>query len=260
MSDALNAALLERTDLDGRLAIFRIAPDAGALQAFEPGQFVQIGLPEEHPAEGARVRVTKRAYSLASGPKTPDYAELYVARVAEGRFSHRLWELRRGDRLWMDPAPKGLFVLGRVPRAVNLVLVATGTGLAPFVSMLRTWHGDERWQHATVINGVRLPHELGYRAELEERARLDPCVEYLPVVSRPPPEERWTGLTGRVQSVLEPATYQRLTGRALDPHTTHVFLCGNPDMIRDVRAQLEPLGFRPDTAREPGVLHFEKYW
>jgi ferredoxin--NADP+ reductase len=260
MESTLNATILAREDATERLALLWIGPDAGRVQAFEPGQFVQVGLPRGEPDPGGRTRFERRSYSIASSPLRPESVELYLARVDDGRFSPRLWGLQPGDRLWMDPEPKGRFVLGEIAPESELVLVATGTGLAPFVSMLRRWRGAERWSRVTLIHGVRLPEELTYREELEERARQDELVRYLPVVSRAPAGSSWTGIRGRVQLALEPEAFHSLSGRALDPGRCHVFLCGNPDMIRDVRALLEPRGFQAETAREPGTLHFERYW
>lgn len=259
--DLLNAVILAREDPTDRLLILHIRPDAGRVADFEPGQFVQIGLPHaEAPEPGARIRVHKRSYSIASSPHVPESVELCIARVEGGRFTPALWNLRAGDRVWMDPVPRGFFVLGRVSAEKELVFVATGTGIAPYVSMLRRWGPGERWRRATIVHGVRLPEELVYRAELEARARRDASFVYLPAVSRAPAGSNWSGLSGRVQFALEPDRFRELTGRALDPAHCHVFLCGNPDMIRDVRAELEPRGFKTDTVREPGTLHFEKYW
>ncbi|MBI5362229.1 MAG: ferredoxin--NADP reductase [Planctomycetes bacterium] len=265
--DPWNAVLVAREDLGPRLAVFRVRPDTGAVADFEPGQFVQIGLPMDAstPLQGpgaarpGRVRMHKRSYSIASAPVSRAEVELYVARVDSGRFTPILWAMRPGDRLWLDPEPKGFFTLARVPAERDLVLVATGTGLAPYVSMLRHHAGSERWRRAVVIHGVRRPDELGYRAELAARAARDPHFAYVPVVSRPEPADAWKGLTGRVQVALEPDRLRAL-GVELDPARTHVFLCGNPEMIRDVRALLEPLGYRPDALETPGSLHFEKYW
>ncbi|MBK7878388.1 MAG: ferredoxin--NADP reductase [Planctomycetes bacterium] len=268
MSDPLNATLTAFERLDDRLAVLRVRPDRGELGAFEPGQFVQLGLPMEPGSEPVgpasarpgRVRLHRRSYSIASAPTDRREAEFYVARVPEGRFTPLLWQLRPGDRVWMDPEPKGFFTLARVPAVAELVLVATGTGLAPYVSMLRASPASDRWARATVVHGVRRPTELGYRAELTDRAARDPKVRYVPVVSRPEPADRWTGLTGRVQTTLVPERFRELAGSELDPRRVHVLLCGNPEMVRDVRALLEPRGFRLDRIEEPGSLHVETYW
>lgn len=268
MSDPLNATLVARQPVGERLLVLRVRPDAGELAPFEPGQFVQLGLPMSAAETAAspialrpgRVRLHRRSYSIASAPAERREIEFYVALVPGGRFTPLLWSLRVGERLWMDPAARGEFGLARVPREAELLLVATGTGLAPFVSMLRAAPASERWSRALVVHGVRHPGELGYRAELEARAARDPKVRYAPVVSRPEPAEAWNGLTGRVQAVLEPSRLRALAGFELDPARVHVLLCGNPEMLRDVGALLEPRGFRLDGAGGAGNLHVESYW
>ena len=262
--DELDAVLLGCVELTSRLRILRLRPATRAVGAFEPGQFVQIGLPMADeggvvPARPGRVRMHKRPYSIASAPAELPELELYVALVEGGRFTPLLWRLGAGDRCWLDPTPKGLFTFSRVPPGADLVLVATGTGLAPYVSLLRRHAAGGPWRKLVLVHGVRQPEELGYRAELEARAARDATVRYVPVVSRPEPADAWTGIAGRVQAALTgPALGAH--GVELDPARAHVFLCGNPAMIRDVRALLEPRGYRPDTLEVPGSLHFETYW
>jgi ferredoxin--NADP+ reductase len=234
------------------------------LEPFEPGQFVQIGLPSPEAPSGERVRVNKRSYSIASGARELERVELYVNRVDDGRFTPRLWNLHVGERVWLgvwlDRRPRGLFTLGAVPASARLLLVATGTGLAPYISMVRTWSGTERWSRALVVHGARTPDELGYRELLEQRARTDAAFGYVPIVSRPRSEHAWTGLRGRVQLALDPERFRELAGEELEPGPWHVFLCGNPAMVEECRASLEARGFRANKASQPGTLHFEKYW
>jgi ferredoxin--NADP+ reductase len=139
-------------------------------------------------------------------------------------------------------------------------MVSTGTGVAPFMSMLRTYRGQNRWRRFVLINGVRVAADLGYRAELEQITREDPTVIYVPLATREPEGGSWTGLRGRVQTALEPATYQRLAGAPLDPAHCHVFLCGNPQMIDDVELLLGQRGFVTDSRTGRGNVHFERYW
>ncbi len=256
----LNARLVARSDLTPALAILRLRADDGELQAFEPGQFVQLGLPLGEIAPGGRLRLQKRSYSIASSARSLDEVELYVTRVDDGRFTPQLWRLRVGDRVWLDRQPRGIFTLGALPAHSRVAWIATGTGLAPYVSMLRTWPATQRWSRAVLIHGVRSPDELGYRSELLERASQDPAFVYVPVVSRPQARDAWSGLSGRVQVALDAPRFRELAGSELEPEHWHVFLCGNPDMVNDVRALLEPRGFRIDRAQAPGTLHFEKYW
>jgi ferredoxin--NADP+ reductase len=110
-----------------------------------------------------------------------------------------------------------------------------------------------------LVHGVRRARDLVYRAELEELGHEDPTFAYAPVVSREP-AEAWSGLRGRVQAVLEDGTWQTVSDVPLTAESTHVFLCGNPDMIRDVGERLAGRGFRPDHAGAPGNLHYERYW
>ena len=155
-----------------------------------------------------------------------------------------------------------------MPDGSDLALIATGTGLAPFMSMLRAAPVGQpspasparRWRRCVLVHGARNATELGYRAELTARAAADPDFTYLPLVTREPEGPGWTGLRGRVQSLLEGDTWTAQVGAPLDPATWHVFLCGNPAMIDDVDRRLGARGFRHHSKRQPGTLHFERYW
>ena len=261
---APNATIIGRRDFSERVALFRIRHDDGDIPAFEPGQFVQIGLALETPARdgsGAMVqRLQKRSYSIASAAHDKHAVELCLAHVFEGRFTPELWKLREGGRIWLDPRALGTFTLDRVPPERDLVLVATGTGVAPYVSMLRTHAEDPRWRRIAIVHGVRDTLDLCFREELEAHAKRDPRMFYVPLVSRPAEHPAWSGLTGHVQVALDPRIFGELTGIPLDPATAHAFLCGNPAMIADVRVQLEARGFVADTAKQNGGLRLERYW
>lgn len=264
-TEPTNATVIERVDLTDVLSIVRVRPDAGVVPPFVPGQFIRLGLPRM-PAAGAvpsgsaaRVRYTRRAYSIASSPNVTDHLELFVVRVEAGELTPKLWELSVGGRVWMDDTAKGEFTLDLAPPGKDLVMVATGTGVAPFVSMLRTYRGSGRWRRFVIIHGARYAADLGYRQELEAAAAAEPNVVYVPLVTRES-GGAWTGLGGRVQTALEPATYARLVGAPLDPGDCHVFLCGNPAMIDAVEALLHERGFVTDARDARGNIHFERYW
>lgn len=266
-ADPFNTTLIDRQDVTEDLCIIRLRPDSGQALDYEPGQFITIGLPRpptlNSPAArmgSDRVRLIRRAYSIASSPLTRDHIELYVALVEQGKLTPRLWDLYPGDRIWMDDQTKGEFTLEGIGSDKDLVMVGTGTGLAPYMSMLRTYQGQSRWNRFVVIHGVRLVQDLGYRQELEQISTADPTVFYVPTVTREPDSSPWQGLRGRVQVVLEEETYQRLVGAKLDPARCHVFLCGNPDMISSVQAILESRGFVTQTRQQSGNIHFERYW
>ncbi len=285
-STATNAVLLSREDLTDTLSIVRVRPDAGVVPTFHPGQFFRLGLPKAEvsdiateaavgpaggvtaggqaavavrPVRAGRIRYTRRAYSIASSPLVRDHAEFLVVRIDQGALTPRLWDLAPGDRLWMDVEAKGEFTMDVAPASAHLVMVSSGTGVAPFLSMLRTYRGQGRWRRFTLIHGVRYAADLAYRAELEAVCREEESVRYVPLVTREP-EGNWSGLRGRVQVALEPATFERVTGTVLEPADCHVFLCGNPEMIDSVATLLQGRGFRLDSRESPGNVHFERYW
>ena len=272
-TDVFNATLTDRQNINDELCIVRISPDSEQVPLFEPGQFITLGLPKDPtdvpanaPSRGdtdkpQRPRLVRRAFSIASSALVRDHIELYLVLVKEGRFTPMLWALRTpGGRVWMDNQAKGTFTLEGVPEGKDLVMVATGTGLAPFMSMLRTYRGTGMWRRYVIIHGVRLASDLGYHQELEQISREDPSVIYLPTVTREPQGSSWTGLRGRVQSVLAPDTYLPHVGAPLDPRDCHVFLCGNPEMITSAEETLMGRGFLLQTKDRPGNLHFERYW
>jgi ferredoxin--NADP+ reductase len=268
---ALNATVAERCDLHEYLCVVRVRPDSGSIPHFEPGQFVSLGLVCDERSggaprsgadapPGARVRSIRRPYSIASPNRDVDYLEFLIVLIERGRLTTRLWKVERGGRVWVGDDVYGDFTLQDVPPGKDLILVATGTGIAPYMSMLRSYGGQGRWRRMVLINGVREPRDLAYREELEAAARDDPSITYMPLVSRRQEAAEWSGLRGRVHSVLEDDVYQRHVGAPLDPQTCHVFLCGNPQMIKDVQGLLVPRGFRPHGENEPGNLHCERYW
>lgn len=266
-TNSLNATITDRQDVTDELCIIRLRPDDRPVPRFEPGQFITIGLPGPvGPAKGKSakpggpLRSTRRAYSIASSASVSDHLELYVVLVQTGRLTPRLWDLHPGDRLWLADKAQGHFTLEGIPPHKDLVMVSTGTGIAPYMSMLRTYRGQGRWRRFVVIHGARYAQDLGYRQELEETATQDPTVVYIPTATREPQGSSWRGLRGRVQVALEAATYGRLVGAPLDPDGCHVFLCGNPDMIRGVQQLLEPLGFVTAGRHVAGNIHFERYW
>lgn len=255
----LNATVAQRIEVTPELVIIRVKPDA-PISEFHPGQYVALGLfpesarPAHFPPEKevpAAGKLIKRAYSIGSSPEIRDYLEFYIAIVPDGALTSRLALAKEGDRVFIAPKITGTFTLHDVPADANLVLVSTGTGIAPFMSMLRTPSTWKVGRKISVIHGVRYPKDLAYREELNELGSGG-ALAYHPIVSREDPE--WKGERGHLQKLFERGVIK------LDPAKDHVFLCGNPAMIDEMEKLLLSQGYVVHSRKTPGNLHLEKYW
>jgi ferredoxin--NADP+ reductase len=203
----------------------------------------------------------RRAYSIASSSLTRDHLEFLVTLVPSGELTPRLFALGVGDRIWLGPKIAGMFTMRDVPPDKDIVMIATGTGLAPYMSMLRTELASGPPRRYAVLAGARHSADLAYHAELSTMAQLSPRFEYLPTVSRPREEPApWSGATGYVQALWTGGALARAWGRQPTPNDTHVFLCGNPAMIDDMASLLAIEGFAEHSSKSPGQVHVERYW
>ena len=267
------ATLLERRDLTPDLAVFRLVLEGG-VPDFEAGQFLPLGL-ELRPGEAVW-----RAYSIASPPETKDWVELYIRWVrspTKGRFTTALWDRTAGDTVLWRP-PRGRFTIADrkpdgSPDERRLLLVAAGTGLAPFVSYALHLRHVGTNREVVVCHGASHVAELGYRGLLGELASEERDTGgrllYLPTVSRPaePANAGWEGHTGRVEHLLartggRPSPVERAIGAAIGPDDTCIHVCGYEGTIHSVVGVVEPLGFR--TLRERRAdgsydVHVESY-
>jgi ferredoxin-NADP reductase len=246
-----NASLVARTDETESLGYFTVKFD-GPATPFEPGQYMTIGVFVEGEGD-ARPRIVQRPYSVASDPGVADGEgyELYVRLVEGGQFTPLLWRLPLGHRMRMI-GPKGKFTLEPDDDRTHL-FISSGTGNAPFVSMMKALLREGRPREAVFLNGVSYAGDLGYRSLLTgwERGGGYP-VQYVPTVSRPsaPENAGWTGRWGRVESIVAPVCDEL----GLTPDNAIAYICGNPDMILAAEETLLGRGFP-----EPQVKK-ELYW
>jgi len=239
-----NAHLTRRIDLTESLGYFWVAFDGAAID-FEPGQYFTIGV-------DVGGRLVQRPYSVASSPREEATGyELYIRLVPEGAFTPLLWLLPEGSPIHIK-GPKGRFLLEPGDDRTHL-FISSGTGIAPFISMMRTLRIDGHPRRAIFLHGASYVEDLGYREEVEgqQRAGTYPCL-YIPTISRPnaPENAGWTGRTGRVETII-PDVLDELD---LTPDNAIAYLCGNPDMIENADALLAARGF-------PGAqIKKELYW
>jgi ferredoxin--NADP+ reductase len=268
MSDVYNATCIARETINEYLFVIRIKADDGAIP-FEAGQYATLGMlakelrhagaePDPEPLEPDHL--IKRPYSIASGSAQENYLEFIVTYVPEGEQTPRLFELEIGDRLFLAPRAKGMFKLDRSPPAKDIVMVATGTGIAPFISFVRSHLTNDESRKWVLLHGARFSWDLGYKQELELAERLCPNFHYLTSITRREADPYFDGLVGRIPALLQQNIVEDQTGVSLDPEKTDFFLCGNPQMIIDLIEQLSVKGYEEGRGRKVGTIHTEKYW
>ncbi len=243
--DRYNATLVARADETESLAYVTVKFD-GPSVPFESGQYMTIGVM----ADG---RLVQRPYSVASDPGVAESEgyELYIRLVNGGPFTPLLWRLPLGHRMRMI-GPKGKFTLLPDDDRTHL-FISSGTGNAPFVSMMRRLLREGRPRRAVFLNGVSYQHEFGYRRLVEDWATDGTYpVTYIPTVSRASAPENavWGGRWGRVESIVAPVCEEL----GLTPDNAIAYICGNPDMILSAEQTLRGLGFPEEQVKT------ELYW
>ena len=243
-----HARITQRVDFAPDLWMFRIR--SGGDFKFVPGQYATLGVERD----GKRV---ERPYSIASSP-AEDEVEFFFELVPEGALTPLLHKLQPGDPLLMRKVPKGRFSLDTQNGRTNHLLISTVTGVAPFVSMVRTFYKE--WKEGQfdgthklfLLNGASRPFEFGYLEELQQFAQLAaPWFTYVPTVSRPWDHADWPGEIGRADDVLRKYADQW----RLDGTNTIAYLCGHPEMIEHSKAILKRRGFT-----DKGAIKEEVYW
>lgn len=223
---------------------------------FRAGQFARLGVRK---ASGS---IVWRAYSVVSAPHD-DYLEFFSIVVPGGEFTSELSRLQEGDELLVEKQAIGFLTLDRFPDGRDLWLIGTGTGLAPFLSILQDLEVWQRFERILLVYSARDRQELAYQeliAELPQREWLEGAgskFSYLPVVTREPVEG---ALGERVTTLIENGELERAAGLALTPEHSRIMLCGNPQMIEDTRAVLKARGLNLALTRKPGQIAVENYW
>ncbi|BAU72502.1 ferredoxin--NADP reductase [Metapseudomonas furukawaii] len=246
--------LLEVQTLTPSLFTLRTTRDAGF--RFRAGQFARLGVTKP---DGS---VVWRAYSMVSAPHD-EYLEFFSIVVPGGEFTSELSRLAVGDALLVDKQAFGFLTLDRFNDGRDLWLLATGTGLAPFLSILQDLEVWQRFSRIVLVYSVRQAAELAYQPLIEDlrhRDYLEGVADkllYLPVVTR---ETVPGALHGRITTLIENGELERAAGLALTPEHSRVMLCGNPQMIEDTRAVLKARDMHLSLTRRPGQVAVENYW
>lgn len=241
----LKGQVTSRRDVTPELWIIRIRPETQI--KFIPGQYVTVGLASDG-------KIVERPYSVASSPGEPEL-EFFVELVNEGQLTPPLHEVPVDGKVYLRPLAKGRFAYDRNSGHPNHLMISTGTGVAPFISMVReaivrAKSGEELRHRVVLLQAASLAGEFGYDRELAELAKEHDWFDYIPMISRIWLDAGWHGERGRAEDVVR--KYQDKFG--FTPADTTAYICGNPNLIENVNSMLKRAGFPKESIRE------EVYW
>ncbi|EXF46380.1 oxidoreductase [Pseudomonas sp. BAY1663] len=246
--------LLEVQTLTPNLFTLRTSRDPGF--RFGAGQFARLGVRKPSGC------IVWRAYSMVSAPHD-EFLDFFSIVVPDGEFTSELSRLQAGDELLVDKQAFGYLTLDRFPDGRDLWLLATGTGLAPFLSILQDFEAWQRFERIVLVYSVREARELAYQRLIhalparEYLEGLGDKLTYLPVVTR----EQVPGmLHGRITTLIENGELERAADLRFEPQHSRIMLCGNPQMIEDTRAILKARDLNLSLTRRPGQVAVENYW
>lgn len=247
MVEWVEAKVLNTKKWTDNLRSLQIKADLGP---FTAGQFTRLALT----IDDERVA---RPYSYVNAPGS-SYAEFYFNIVQDGPLSGRLAALESGDRVEVAQPANGFFTLNDVPPGKHLWMLATGTALGPYLSILNT---DKPWaifEKLILVHAVRHANELSYGDTIESFAKQHPeQFTFVPFVSR---EQHEGALSGRIPAAIEDGRLEGVAGLEINPSDSQVMICGNLEMIKDTTEALNKRGLVKNRRREPGQITTEKYW
>lgn len=220
---------------------------------FTAGQFARIGL-----KVGDELVV--RAYSVVSSP-FDETLEFFSIVVPDGAFTSNLQHLQIGDELYLEKIPYGFLTLARyqLPLPQDLWLLATGTGLAPFISMIQDFETWSKYKHIYLVYSVRTVSELAYVERIQDIAQTfgegHTGFKFIPIVTRDP----HAALHERLPVLIENGELEQTAGLQFNTETSHIMLCGNPQMVEDTKEALKARGLKMNRRGE-GNIAVENYW
>lgn len=246
MPDWLKGKITDNKQWTERLFSLRFTAPVGN---FKAGQFVRIALDIDG-------KVVARPYSLVNSPDEAEF-EIFFNIVHEGPLTPRLATLQQGDVIKVAEKPYGFLTVDEVPAAKHLWMLATGTGVGPFISILKSGDVWQRFEKIVLVYSVRTVQELAYQDAIAEAGKLyQQQLSFVPLVTR---EVSQGVISKRVTDAIESGELEQQAGIRMSPDDSHVMMCGNSAMITDVMELLKSRNMRKHLRREPGHITTEKY-
>lgn len=250
--------ILWRHEWNSHLLSIRIAKPSD--YDFLPGQFARIGLKDEAAEQGVTPETTWRAYSIVSSPDQA-FLEFFLVVLPSGKFSARVARRAVGETIMLEKPAQGFLTLDRFKDGDDLWLMGTGTGLAPYISMLRERSTWQRFRNIVLALSVREARDLAYVEEIEtlaaSHAKGEARLRFIKSLTR----ETVDGtLHGRLTTLTESGALERAADLPFDSQRSRFMLCGNPEMVEAMRALLKGRGFAMNRRLTPGHIIVENYW
>ena len=228
------------------LFTIKVAADVAPFQA---GQFTKL-------AKTIGEKRIARAYSYVNAPKDP-VLEFYLTEVEGGKLTSGLVELSVGDSIDVESKANGFLTIEESPKREILWMIASGTGIGPFLSILADGKVWDKYQQVVLIHSVRFNTDLTYQDFIHAHQKLFKQFTYLPLVTRESPER---GLEGRVTDLIKSSEFVNYCNLEKLPEDSHFMICGNPQMVKDLTQLLQSVGYKRHRRAEPGHISVEQYW
>ncbi len=225
------------------------------LLPFQAGQFVKAQIEVKN--DEGELEKFANPYSLINAPEEK-HSEIYFNTVPDGKVSNGLAALKAGDTFDVAQPCIGFFVLAQIPDAKHLWMLSTGTGIGPYLSILKTAEAWERFEKIILVHAVPVADELNYSELIEQFAKEHPDqFQFISIVSR---EDHVDSLKGRIPALIESGELEAKAGLKISADDSHIMLCGNSGLLEDSKAVLKKRGMDRHLNRKPGHISSEKYF
>ena len=247
MSNWIEGQVIENKHWTDLLYSLRIE---ASIDPFVAGQYGRLGLEIDD-------QIVGRPYSFVNAPHE-SILEFYSITVSEGPLSPKLAQLKKGDAVYIDKRANGFFTLNEVPDGRDMWMLATGTALGPFLSILNSdevWH---RFENIVLVHAVRFANELTYQEMIQDiHSKYHDRFQMIPFVSR---EKTDFALNGRIPAAIKNGQLEEKANMQISAKFSQVMMCGNPQMLIDTRNALKEKGLKKNLRRSPGQITTESYW